>query len=639
MLDITSYANGYSPVGDVLTVTVVIVLAVLIHSAYVKQSNEFRMYKAILLCTLIAAVSNVFFRTNIGRVEEFSHYILYFLRYTTHFSVFSTLALYILYIKSQMKLAEGIGRRFDYVTIGLFLIFAAVDLLGMVFKFGFCIYDNENIQPGHFISGTGYVVFALIILYILVRYGKNIYRPVVIALYATLCISLIVVYIEIRYSQKSYAIATLIFPAISVMYLMHSNPYDLQTGSLNADSFEENLNNSLKKNDNLLIFCLHLLDVDRKDQKYPKGIRDKVREVSTYAFRGAKLFLVSRGKMILTARLALNSDYENKIERILETFHQQYAIYKQDYKLIILRTDSLIDNGEDYVKLLEYTENRMLKNEIHFVTDEDVEKYKSHRYIIDQLADINNRRDLRDPRVLVYCQPVYNLETGKFDTAEALMRLRLDNIGMVFPDRFIPIAEKYNYMHMLSLIILSKTCNEIRHLLDEGYVINRISVNFSMLDIRERDFCENVNKIVQDSKIPFDKVAIEITESQNENDFIDLKNKLMELRESGITFYLDDFGTGYSNMERIMELPFDIIKFDRSLVIASGADNKSKTMVTHMAHMFKDMNYSVLYEGVEDEQDQNRCKGMYARYLQGYKYSKPIPIEQLSVFLEREKKA
>ena len=90
-------------------------------------------------------------------------------------------------------------------------------------------------------------------------------------------------------------------------------------------------------------------------------------------------------------------------------------------------------------------------------------------------------------------------------------------------------------------------------------------------------------------------------------------------------------------MERIMELPFDIIKFDRSLVIASGTDDKSKTMVTYMAHMFKDMNYDILYEGVEDDTDQIRCEGMYAKYLQGYKYSKPIPIDQLSEFLEKGK--
>jgi EAL domain-containing protein (putative c-di-GMP-specific phosphodiesterase class I) len=81
-----------------------------------------------------------------------------------------------------------------------------------------------------------------------------------------------------------------------------------------------------------------------------------------------------------------------------------------------------------------------------------------------------------------------------------------------------------------------------------------------------------------------------------------------------------------------MELPFDIIKFDRSLVIASSSDEKMREMVSHLAKMFSDMDYAVLYEGIEDEEDEARCIDMSANYLQGYKYSKPIPIKQLTEY-------
>ena len=114
-----------------------------------------------------------------------------------------------------------------------------------------------------------------------------------------------------------------------------------------------------------------------------------------------------------------------------------------------------------------------------------------------------------------------------------------------------------------------------------------------------------------------------------------MKAKIDELRRQGIKFYLDDFGTGYSNMERIMELPFDIIKFDRTLVIASGTGERSERIVENLAQMFKDMDYSVLYEGVEDDADEERCREMCASYLQGYKYSRPVPIEQLRIFVPK----
>ena len=90
---------------------------------------------------------------------------------------------------------------------------------------------------------------------------------------------------------------------------------------------------------------------------------------------------------------------------------------------------------------------------------------------------------------------------------------------------------------------------------------------------------------------------------------------------------MDDFGTGYSSLERILQLPFDIIKFDRTMVIASRTDSKSSTIVKSMAQLFADLNYSILFEGIEDKEDEKRCCSMSASYLQGYLYSKPVRIE------------
>ena len=216
------------------------------------------------------------------------------------------------------------------------------------------------------------------------------------------------------------------------------------------------------------------------------------------------------------------------------------------------------------------------------------------------------------------------------------MRLELPEVGMVFPDQFIYLAEEYGFIHVLSLIILHKTCAEIRKLIISGYEVKRISVNISVLELRDSNFCSDISNVIKNSGIPDDKIAIEVTESQNESDFIIMKSMINELKDHGIKFYLDDFGTGYSNFERIMELPFDIIKFDRSLVLASGEGEKSERMVGSLANMFANMEYSVLYEGVENELDEQMCIKMSASYLQGYKYSRPIPIERLTEFFDKK---
>ena len=204
---------------------------------------------------------------------------------------------------------------------------------------------------------------------------------------------------------------------------------------------------------------------------------------------------------------------------------------------------------------------------------------------------------------------------------------------MVFPDQFIPIAEQTGHIHTLSLIILNKTCAAIRSMLERGYDIQRISVNFSTLDVRYDSFCSDVQQIISRNQIPFTKVAIEITESRSEADFNIMKSKVLELQKLGIKFYLDDFGTGYSNFERIMEIPFDIIKFDRSMTIECAKNETSFYMVSTFANMFSQLHYAVLFEGIENDMDELNCVRMSAKYLQGYKYSKPIPIEELANFL------
>nr|MCR5625690.1 EAL domain-containing protein [Lachnospiraceae bacterium] len=341
------------------------------------------------------------------------------------------------------------------------------------------------------------------------------------------------------------------------------------------------------------------------------------------------------GHIILVAETAKNPDYEERLKKMYENFKLQHERFQLDHKIVFLKSTEEIGKSNDYIALIQYLENRMNDQDLKYVDENDFKAYEKHKYILSQLEDISSTQDLNDPRIEVFCQPVLNTATGKFDTAEALMRLRLEETGMVFPDQFIPIAEKYGYIHTLSFIILNKTCMEIRSLMREGYVLKRISVNFSMLDVRLTNFCDSIRRIISDCGIPFDKIAIELTESQNEKEFLIVKEKINELKQSGIKFYLDDYGTGYSNFDRIIALPFDIIKFDRSLVIASGKEAKSETMVSYLAHMFSDMNYSVLYEGVEDDRDEIMCRNMCGRYLQGYKYSKPIPIAELRNYFER----
>ncbi len=525
--------------------------------------------------------------------------------------------------------------KYIYAAVTAYALIALYEIVTTVTGTVFYIDEENNIIQGPSLFPLFFFFYAVIILLMLILHKSRIYKQIYIGIVVTTLLSICVMLIQGMHRQSSFTAAVFLFPMYAILYFMHSNPYDPEIGAVNISAFEDLTAYSYAHKNELLIMSLFLQEFDVKDRKFPKELQDLIRHYNHHFFKRALLFRLSGGRIVLVAETAKNPDYRERLDSMLKDFYTQHERFRLDHKIIFLTTIDEIGKTNDYLDLIRYLESLMGDREVKYVDKKDIEAYREHKYIVHELEDIFRKGDLNDSRVKVYCQPVLNARSGKYDTAEALMRLKLEKMGIVYPDSFIPIAEKYGYIKILSLIILNKTCLAIRRLISEGYYLKRISVNFSMIDVRESDFSEKVLKIIESNGIPYEKLAIELTESQSEQDFIIVRDKINELKDSGIKFYLDDFGTGYSNFDRIIELPFDIIKFDRSLVVASNSDTKSETMVSYLAHMFSDMHYSVLYEGIENKDDEQMCIRMCGRYLQGYKYSKPIPIEGLTEYFER----
>ena len=429
-------------------------------------------------------------------------------------------------------------------------------------------------------------------------------------------------------------LTTSTFPIMAIMYLVHANPYDPETGAVNEASFVNEIRKAYLNDRRLMLMALRMNELDNYSS-FDKTIQFELFQFFRKDAKKANLFRLSGGRLVLVFDITNKKYYSDTVMTLCDSFDQLYERFKLDFKVIMLETNEFLSKGCDYNKFFSYIEKRIPTNIYYRVKEEDIDNFRRNKYIIDQLHDIRDRMDYDDERVLTFCQPVYNLATGKYDTAESLMRMKLPDIGMVFPDQFIPLAEQEHVIHSLSLIILNKTCRAIRSMMDEGYDLKRISVNFAIQEVRDDYFSHDVINIIERNRIPCDKIAIELTESTNATDFEIMKARIEELRKHGIKFYLDDFGSGYSNFDRIMELPFDIIKFDRSLVIESAKSKNSEFMVQTFADMFRKLDYRVLYEGIEDDKDEERCVRMQAQYLQGYKYSKPIPIEQLRDFFSK----
>ena len=629
------YFDDYSPVGDILVVALCAVMIILLAASYVNKTKAFRLFITMIVLLFMGAITDLIYHDAYLRITNGNYTLIYVLRVFYHAFLFSLLFLFVLYVIELQRHVISVRVPVILLSSIIYLTVIGTDIITTINGTGFKLKADGTEISGINIFLVGYLAFVVLLVILMIVFRNRLFKRVMVGFYGTMAMSFLVLYNQGRHGQSSFTVATFLFPMFAMLYFIHSTPYDVELGAIDAKALNDMVRYNYDRKSQLIFMSLYLPDFDSEGKTIPAEMQAVIRRFASSFFNGGILFQINNGHVILMAKKIYNPDYENKVNKLINAFYDEYERFKYDYKIVVGESIDEISRKNEYVSFINNIHRNMEMNSIHMVEYDDVTQFNRYEYILEELGDIYRRHDLRDSRVLAYCQPVFNIKKQKYDTAEALMRLKLPETGLVFPDQFIPLAEEHGYIHVLTEIILQKTCDEIRHLLSEGYEVKRISINVSTLELRDESFIDDIERIIKESGIPDNKVAIEITESQSESDFLIMKKTINALKDRGIKFYLDDFGTGYSNMERIMEIPFDIIKFDRSLVIASDSNEKSEKMVESLADMFSKLDYSVLYEGVENASDEERCIRMSASYLQGYKYSRPVPIIELQNFFSK----
>ena len=631
-----SVIRDYSRMGDVGVIILCVVFFILLLFSYVSKTKSYRIFNGIIGFIFLAAIDNIGYHELLRAYPLKFEHLIYLMRVSYHVLLFLVFFLFTLYAITITDMKKKQARIVAFVSMGIFLALMITDILLSIFGLGFYIDDNGTAYRGKFdLFLLGYFFYVLFLAILVFRIRKRIFKRVAYSFIGTMLLAVIVRILQLSLNNSSLTTFTFTLPVITMLYTMHSTPYNIATGTLDKYAMRDMIKNLYYREKEFIIMSLTLPDYVGEGKSLPDVVKEQTRRFTVEYFRDGTLFQVNNGQIVMIARKDKNPDYEEWMQTILKAFNQQYQIHKMPFKIVYGESlQGKIKNNE-YAAFLESVNSDIPENVMHRIKDTDVRRFKDEQYIIDELSDIYKKCDLNDPRVLVYAQPVFNIDTKRFDTAEALMRLRLDKTGTIAPGLFIPVAEEHGFIHVLTKIILNKTCQMVYEFKKKNYAFKRISVNVSMIELKNTHFCDEIIEILHANGVAGDNIAIELTESQNEADFMIMKEKINILHEQGIKFYLDDFGTGYSNMERIFELPFDIIKFDRSMVIASGEDERSERIVENLAKMFKDFNYRVLYEGIENNADEDRCLGMSANYLQGFKYSRPIPIEELEGFISK----
>lgn len=236
----------------------------------------------------------------------------------------------------------------------------------------------------------------------------------------------------------------------------------------------------------------------------------------------------------------------------------------------------------------------------------------------------NAMRGLINREFVVYYQPKVALSNSKLVGGEALVRWRRSDGTMVPPCDFIPCLEKNGFITALDFYVYEEVCRFIRSRLDKNLPVVPISVNVSVLHLKEEGFLDRIKGLVKSYNIPSHLLEFELTESiflENQQAALDIMENMKEL---GFLVSIDDFGSGFSSLNLLKSLPVDILKIDKEFFANDTLMNNDQIIISSIINMASRLHISVICEGVETVNQIHFLKENHCDMVQGYFYSKPV---------------
>ncbi len=332
--------------------------------------------------------------------------------------------------------------------------------------------------------------------------------------------------------------------------------------------------------------------------------------------------------------------YINKIDEIFENLNKSYTvdgiIISVDFIYARVDYPRFGTKPQDIISSVDYSLSLIKKGvgNISFVYDVGIcEQMKRRNYVIERI-----KKALDTDGFEAYYQPIYCVKKSEFTLAEALIRFKPEQGEFISPGEFIPIAEDTGLIIRITKTMLNLVCcdyQKLINILGNNTKLAGISINFPYVMFMKNGSAKEVYEIVNSYNLSPDMIKIELTERTLATDIENTLKIMNEFIKLGFVFELDDFGVEYSNFSMFFSIPIRMIKFDRSLVVSSAEDEDRRDFFNKFLTAVKalDNDIEVIMEGVEDDEVKQFLINCGSDYIQGYVYSKPLPINEFIRFL------
>lgn len=330
-----------------------------------------------------------------------------------------------------------------------------------------------------------------------------------------------------------------------------------------------------------------------------------------------------------------------KCETTMETFLSEVSLlqgnsnYHVQYSCGIVRQEGNYDNANimfDSAKIAKAIAKKSNRTKIVVYDEITKEEMIRRQKLKDGL-----HRGLENGEFVVYLQPKYKLEDDTLAGAEALIRWNYGHKEFLSPGQFIPVFEEDGSIGLLDQYVLKKVTEKFKEWMEKGYILLPISVNVSRVQLTNQNLVQEITETVEKENVPFEYIDLELTESAAYDNMTHLLETMGEIEKAGFRLSMDDFGTGYSSLGLLQKMPLNTLKLDKTFVDEYIDENceKEKLMICDIINMAHHLGITVLAEGVETKVQRDMLKEAGCEIVQGYYYSKPIPIEEYEDLLKQ----
>jgi len=274
--------------------------------------------------------------------------------------------------------------------------------------------------------------------------------------------------------------------------------------------------------------------------------------------------------------------------------------------------------------------------------DEGRNNYQYYNSTMTELAfervimEASLREALEKEEFVVYFQPQVNGVTDKLIGMEALVRWQHSTMGIVSPDKFIPLAESTGLIVELDRYVMKTAMTQLSKWYKDGLNPGILAMNLSVKQLKQKDFIQILESLIKETECKSEWIELEVTESQIMSNPEEAIKILQAISDIGIKLAVDDFGTGYSSLSYLKKLPIDKLKIDREFIKDLPDDEEDSAITKAVISLAKSLNLKVIAEGVETKEQRDFIVESGCEYIQGYFYSKPVPSSEFENILRDE---